>query len=74
LYMRRLYCKFVVYTKGDLVMKKDYVVFYLSADGSYYDNFTVSAVSFSDACKSTKSFSKQSGLSIMGVVEEKTLS
>lgn len=55
-------------------MYKNYVVFYLSADGAYYDNFTVSAVSFSGACKSAKAFSKQSGLSIMGVIEEKTLS
>lgn len=55
-------------------MKKNYVVFYLSADGAYCDNFTVSAVSFSDACKSARSFSKQSGLSIMGVIEKKNLS
>ena len=55
-------------------MSKNYVVFFISADGSYCDSFTVSATSFFYAYRSAKAFSKQSGLSIMGVVEEKTLS
>ena len=54
-------------------MSKNYVVFFTSADGSYRDSYVISAVSFSDACKSAKAFSKQSGLSIMGVIEKKTL-
>ena len=54
-------------------MSKNYVVFCTSVDGSYRDSYAISAASFSDACKSAKAFSKQSGLSILGVIEKKTL-
>lgn len=55
-------------------MKRNYVVIYLSADGKYYNDYLVSSVSFSGACKSAKEFSKHAGVTIMGVIEEKTLS
>lgn len=55
-------------------MKKDYSVFYLSVDGKHHIKVTVSAVSFFDACKSAKSFSKHAGMIIIGVIEENTLS
>lgn len=54
--------------------KKHYFVFYLLADGKYSNSFTISAVSFSDACKNANSFSKQAGVTILGVVEERALS
>lgn len=55
-------------------MKKKYFVICLSADGKHYERFTTSAVSFSGACKTAKLFSKNSGMTIKGIIEEKTLS
>lgn len=57
-----------------MIIKKKYSVICLSADGKYCEHFTISAVSFSDAYRTVKLFSKHSGLSIKGIIEEKILS
>jgi hypothetical protein len=54
-------------------MKKDYVIFYASADGKFYDRFVISAISVVDAYKTAKMFCKKSGMTFMGVVEKTSL-
>lgn len=51
-------------------MKKDYVIFYASADGKFYDRSIIPAISVADAYKTAKMFCKKSGLTLMGVVEK----
>lgn len=54
-------------------MKKKYYVIFLTSDGKYYNHSIVSATSFFDACKLAKSFSRETNLTIMGVIEDKTV-
>nr|DAE90153.1 MAG TPA: hypothetical protein [Microviridae sp.] len=53
-------------------MKKDYVIFYISADGKFYDHSIIPAISVADAYKTAKMFCKKSGLTLTGVVEKHT--
>lgn len=53
-------------------MKKEYIVFYLSADGRFHGRTTVLAVSFSSAYKDAKLFSRDSGCTLVGLVERQT--
>jgi hypothetical protein len=53
-------------------MKKDYVIFYASADCKFYDHSVIPAVSVADAYKTAKMFCKKSGLTLLGVVEKRT--
>ena len=54
-------------------MKKKYYVIFLTSDGKYYNHSIVLATSFSDACRRAKSLSKEENLTIMGVIEDKTV-
>lgn len=54
-------------------MKKKYFVILLSSDGKYYNHSIVSATSFADAYRHAKSFSRETNLTIMGIIEDKTI-
>lgn len=54
-------------------MKKKYFVIFLSSDGKYYNHSITLATSFSDAYKRAKSFSRETNLTIMGIIEDKTM-
>lgn len=55
-------------------MKKEYIIICAFVDGKHYMRFTSLSASFSDACKTAKLFSKHSGLTVVGVIEQKILS
>lgn len=54
-------------------MKKKYYVIFLSSDGKYYNHSMMLATSFSDAYKRAKSLSRDANLTIMGIIEDKTV-
>ena len=54
-------------------MKKKYFVIFLSADGKYYNHSITLAASFADAYRRAMSFSRETHLTIMGIIEDKTL-
>nr|DAW15121.1 MAG TPA: hypothetical protein [Microviridae sp.] len=54
-------------------MKKKYYVISLTSDGKCYNHSIVLATSFFDACKLAKSFSRATNLTIMGIIEDKTV-
>ena len=53
-------------------MKKEFIAFYISADGKFYGHFTVLAISFSRAYKDAKLCSREFGCTLMGLVESQT--
>lgn len=54
-------------------MKKKYFVIFLSADGKHYNHSIASATSFSDAYKHAKLLSREVNWTIMGIIEDKTV-
>ena len=54
-------------------MKNKYFVIFLTSDGKCYNHSIVLATSFFDACKRAKSLSKETNVTIMGVIEDQTI-
>nr|DAR43198.1 MAG TPA: hypothetical protein [Microviridae sp.] len=54
-------------------MKTKYFVIFLTSDGKYYNHSIVLATSFFDAYKRAKLLSKETNSTIMGVIEDKTV-
>ena len=54
-------------------MKKEYYVIFLTCDGKYYNHSITLATSFSDAYKRAKSFSRETNLTIIGIIEDKAI-
>lgn len=54
-------------------MKTKYYVIFLSSDGKYYSHSMTMATSFFGAYKRAKALSREANLTIMGIIEDKTV-